>query len=88
MNNIQQIPTFPAIEYSYKIEQLLFEQGTMLVKYLPAEQTLPSVTYNIPIWPDMDINNLKPYLDKWAPYSKWYAQSVILNSGNSLIGDQ
>jgi hypothetical protein len=88
MNDVQQIPKFPAIPYSYKVEQLLFEQGTMLVKYLPDDVSLPSVTYNIPIWPDMDVNDLKPYVDKFAPYDKWYAQSLILKAGNLILGGQ
>lgn len=87
MNIDTQVPAFPTIEYTYKVEQLLFEQGTMLVKYIPNDITLTSIVYNIPIMPNMDINNLKSYLNTWAPFDKWYAQSVILSQGKALLGE-
>lgn len=80
------LPEFPKYEYSYQVMQLLFEQGTMVVKFLPTNPDLMSITYNIPIWPEMDLQNLKPYLDKWAPNDKWFAQELILNNGNNLLG--
>lgn len=81
-----EIPVFPKYEYTFTIEQLLFEQGTMLVCYKPVNETLISVTYNVPIWPGHDLANMKPYLDNWAPHDKWYAQETILTTGNNLLG--
>lgn len=83
---ITEIPTFPEIEYTFTVEQVLFESGTILVKYMPVNESLASITYNIPIWPDMDLNNLKPHVNRWAPFDRWYAQSLILTSGNTLLG--
>lgn len=81
-----EIPSFPEIEYTFTIEQLLFESGNLLVKYTPVDTTLTSITYSIPIWPDMDLNNMKPHVNKWAPFDRWYAQSLILTAGNTLLG--
>ena len=86
MTTYTAVPEFPKHDYTYSIEQLLFEQGTMLVKYMPVNTALPSVTINIPIWPGLDLNNMKPYLDNWAPNDKWFAQEMILNNGDSLLG--
>jgi hypothetical protein len=79
-------PTFPEIEYNFSMEQLLFESGSILVKYTPVDERLTSITYNIPIWPDMDLNNMKPHVNRWAPFDKWYAQSLILTAGNTILG--
>lgn len=84
MNYAEQ--TFPVVDYTFTVEQLLFDQGTMLVKYMPTDETLTSITLNLPIWPSMDLNNLKAYTMSFAPYDKWYAQKVILNSSSQLMG--
>lgn len=86
MTTYIEIPTFPKYDYTYTVEQLLFEQGTMVVCYKPVNQTLISITYNVPIWPGLDLTNMKTYLDNWAPNDKWFAQETILNSGNNLLG--
>lgn len=79
-------PEFPKYDYTYVIEQLLFDQGTMLVKFTPTDIRLAPVTYNIPIFADIDVNNIKPYLDNFAPNDKWFAQDTILNHGSTLVG--
>jgi len=81
-----EFPEFPKYEYTFIIEQLLFEQGTMLVKYMPVKETLISVTYNIPIWPGIETSEIKIYVDKWAPHEKWFAQETILSMGSNLLG--
>ena len=78
--------TFPVVDYTFTVEQLLFDQGTMLVKYLPTDETLTSITLNIPIWPSMDLNDIKAYTMNFAPNDRWYAQKVILNSTSQLMG--
>lgn len=79
-----QIPEFPVIDYTFEIKQTLFEMGTIIVKYTPVDERLTAIEYNIPIWPTMDLNNLKPYVDQWAPYDKWYAQGLILDNPETL----
>ena len=80
-------PIFPSREYTFIVKEILFERGTLLVQYIPSDVNLTSVTYNIPIWPDIDVNNLGPYVDRWAPLGAWYAQTVILEHGSTLIKD-
>ena len=81
-------PNFPDYDFTFVIEQLLFERGIMVVKYTPVDNTLTSISCTVGIWPDMDINNLKPYLAKWAPKDKWYAQEMILKHGHILTNSQ
>jgi len=85
MTTYTDAPTFPDYEYTFEVEQFLFDQGTMLVNYKPKNKNLMSVKYNIPIWPGMDVNNMKPYLDNWAPKEKWFAQEKILELNNITI---
>lgn len=79
---------FPVFDYTYTIEQLLFDQGSMVVKYLPVDSTLSAIVLNIPIWPSMDMSNLKTYTDHFAPNDKWFAQQMILNHSSQLMGNQ
>lgn len=76
---------FPTYDFTFVVEGLLFEQGAMTVKYTPTDTRLTSITYTIPIQPDININNLKPYVAKFAPNNKWFAQEIILNNSSSLI---
>jgi hypothetical protein len=78
--------TYPEYDFSFVIEQVLFEQGTLLVKYMPVNTALTSYTYNIPILPTLDMSNLKEYVKQWAPNDRWFAQETILNNGDTLLG--
>lgn len=80
--------TFPQFDYTFTIQQLLFDQGTMLIKYLPTNTALSAIVLNVPIWPSMDMNDMKTYLDNFAPNEKWFAQQIILNHSDQLIGNQ
>lgn len=79
--------TFPQFDYTFTIQQLLFDQGTMLIKYLPTNTALSAIVLNVPIWPSMDMNDMKTYLDHFAPNEKWFAQQIILNHSDQLIGN-
>jgi hypothetical protein len=79
---------FPVYDYTFTVEQLLFDQGTMLIRYLPVDETLSAIVLNIPIWPSMDLNDLKTYTGHFAPNDKWYAQKMILNHSSQLTGNQ
>ena len=79
--------TFPVFNYTFTVEQLLFDQGTMLVRFLPTDTTLSACVLNVPIWPSMDMNNIKAYLDNFAPNEKWYAQQIILNHTATLMSN-
>jgi hypothetical protein len=75
-------------EYTYKIQQLFPEQGSMLVEYTPGNTSLMKISYNVPILIDFDINDMATYLEKYAPHDRWYAQELILNSSEILLGNQ
>ena len=79
--------TFPVFNYTFTVEQLLFDQGTMLVRFLPTDTTLSAFVLNVPIWPSMDMNNIKAYLDNFSPNEKWYAQQIILNHTATLMSN-
>ena len=79
--------TFPKFEFTYTVEQLLFDQGSMVVRYLPVDTTLSAIVLNIPIWPSIDMNDLKAYVSNFAPNDKWFAQQMILNNGSQLTGN-
>jgi len=85
MRHIYSDQIFPEYDYTFTIEQLLYDRGTMLVKYLPVDTTLPAITLNVPIWPSMDLNNIKAYTDSFAPYASWYAQKMILEHSLELM---
>jgi hypothetical protein len=78
--------TYPEYDFSFVIEQVLFEQGTLVVKYMPVNTQLTSYTYNIPILPTLDMSNLKEYVKQWTPNDRWFAQEIILNNGTTLLG--
>jgi hypothetical protein len=86
MTTYTDVPTFPDYDYTYTIESFSFDNGTMIVNYVPVDTRLMAVKYSVPIWPGMDMNNMKPYLDNWSPKEKWYAQEMILTHGNTLLG--
>lgn len=74
--------------YTYKIQQLLPEQGSMLVEYTPTNTSFMKITYNIPILVDFDINDMGTYMEKFAPHDRWYAQDLMLNQSHILLGNQ
>jgi len=78
---------FPTYEYTYTVEGLLFDQGAVAIRYLPTNTNLPAVVLNLPLWPSMDINNLAAWVARFAPNEKWYAQEMILNHGNTILGN-
>jgi len=73
-------------DYTYTVQKLLPESGSMLVEFTPTDTTLTKIVYNIPIKVEMDINDIAGYIDIWAPQDKWYAQYLILNSSHILLG--
>lgn len=79
-------PIYPDYDFTFVVEQLLFEQGSMIVKYIPVDTRLTSFSYNIPILPDIDLNDMKNYVKTWAPKDRWFAQEMILNNENTLLG--
>lgn len=74
-------------EYTFKVQTLMPESGSMIVEYTPANTALMKITYNVPILLDFDINDMTAYMDKFAPHDKWYAQELILNQSNILLGN-
>jgi hypothetical protein len=80
----QQFPVYP---YTFTVQKLLFDMGCMEVRFLPTDTALSAIVTTIPIWPAMDITNLKAYLDNFAPHDRWYAQKVITDHGNTILGN-
>jgi hypothetical protein len=77
---------FPTYDYTFTVEQLLFDQGSMAVRYLPVDVNLSAIVLYLPIWPSLDLADMKTYTDHFAPNDKWFAQETILNHGNTLTG--
>lgn len=76
---------YPEYEFTFVIEQLLFEQCSMVVKYTPVDARLTSISYAIPIQPTLDLADLKTYVSQWAPKDKWFGQQMILEHENVLL---
>lgn len=79
-------PEMSKYEYTYKVVSIAFESATMLVEYTPVDVKYTTITYNLPILATFDINNVKAYVDQFAPHEKWYAQDMILQHGDTLLG--
>ena len=84
---LNEVPTYPKYEYTFAVLNLLFDRGAMNIKFIPANTTLTAFDLVVLIRPEMDVNNLKPYLDNFAPNSKWFAQEVILAHGAILMSN-
>lgn len=80
-------PVYPTYDYTFKILNLFFDKASMAVKFIPTNTSLTAFEFALPIRPEMDVNNLKPYLDNFAPNDRWYAQEVILANSNTLMGN-
>lgn len=80
-----EIIQYPQYDFTFEIVQTLFEQGTVIVKYIPVNTNLTNYEYNVPILPTFDTNNLKEYFKQWVPNDRWFAQETILNNTN-LVG--
>lgn len=79
---------YPQYDFTYKVLNTYFDSGSILVEFTPTDTKLPSMTYNIPIDASFDVNNMKEYLKKYAPYEKWFAQEIILQHGDILTGSE
>ena len=80
-------PVYPTYDYTFQVLNLLFERACMTVKFTPTNTSLAAFDLVIPIRPEMDVNNLKPDLDNFAPKNRWYAQELILAYSNTLMGN-
>ena len=80
-------PVYPTYDYTFQVLNLMFERASMNVRFTPTNTSLTAFDLVLPIRPEMDVNNLKPYLDHFAPKSQWYAQTVILAHNDTLMGN-
>jgi hypothetical protein len=73
--------------YQYKIEQLDIAYGNMLVKYIPSDESLTALSFNIPILFEEDglQKELTANIDKFAPQRQWAAQKFFIENGDSLV---
>jgi len=77
---------FPKYEFDFEVVSLHYEIGQFNVLYKPKDKKLTNIEYSLPILPNMDLDNLMLYVEQWAPYSKWYAQEMILDNSEKLLG--
>lgn len=83
---IPEQPQYQKYEYTFKVVNTLFESAQIEVEYIPTDTRLLKLKYCLPIMPDFDPTNLTVYVDTWAPHDRWFAQDMILQHGDSLIG--
>jgi hypothetical protein len=77
---------YPKYEYTYKVISISFDTAHFLVDYFPTDTRFIKITYNLPILTTFKIDEINEYIDQWAPHDKWYAQEIILQHGNSILG--
>lgn len=86
MADLNTIPEFPKFAYTYKIVTINYESAHILVEYTPVDTKYTKLTYNLPILPSFNINDVDGYVEQFAPHDRWYAQDVILQYGDTLLG--
>lgn len=86
MLDLTALPEIPKQEYTYKVISVAFESAHMLVEYTPVDSGLTKVTLNLGILPGFDINDVDSYVDLFAPHDRWYAQEIIRQHGDTLLG--
>lgn len=77
---------FPEYEFTFEVVSIHFDLGQFNVLYKPTDTRFTHVELSLPILPVMDMNDLLPYVKEFAPKQKWYAQQVILDNSNTLLG--
>lgn len=83
---LPEVIVFPEYEFTFEVVSIHFDVAQFNVLYKPVDTRLTNVELSLPILPSMDLNNLHPYVKLFAPYQKWYAQLVILEHSESLLG--
>ena len=78
---------YPTYAYRYEIVSISNEAVNpgIVVKYIPENTNLTSISYNIPILYDFDANNMTQYVDRWAPRQQWFAQEMVLNHSETIM---
>lgn len=77
---------FPEYEFTFEVVSIHFQIAQFNVLYKPTHPNLTNIELSLPILPSMDLNDLLPYVKKFAPYQQWYAQTIILEHSDSLLG--
>jgi hypothetical protein len=75
------------IPYSYEIYKLNIQTGHIEIKYMPEDETLTAITYNVPIIFNEDGTQmeLKENIDRFAPYREWAAQKFLIQNANTVL---
>lgn len=84
--NTAQAFIYPKYEYTFKVVSLSAETGTILVDYLPKNESLAKITINLPILANFDPSKLEDLVDAFAPHNKWFGQETIINYESVLLG--
>lgn len=77
---------FKKYVYSFEVISIQYERASFEVKFIPNDSKLMSITYALPFDADFDITQLTSYVERFAPHDRWFAQEIILNHGNTLLG--
>jgi hypothetical protein len=78
---------YPVYPYRYEVISIDNQSGNpgILIRYIPENPNLTSLTYNIPILYNFDVNNMAEYVDQWVPRQQWFAQEIVLNHSNTIM---
>jgi hypothetical protein len=83
------VNNYPVYAYRYEILSIFSgnEPGNpgILIKYIPENANLTSLSFNIPILYNFDINNMAEYVENWAPHPQWFAQEIVLNYSETIM---
>lgn len=77
-NELMHPENFPKYEYTFKVVNLYFEAGTIEVEYTPVDTKLTKITFNLPVTPTFDKNNMESFVEIFAPHYRWFAQEKML----------
>jgi len=83
------VNNYPVYAYRYEIMSIFngVESGNpgILIKYIPENTNLTSLSFNIPILYNFDVNNMSEYVEQWAPHQQWFAQEMVLNYSDTIM---
>ena len=77
---------FPKYTYTFTVLSLNFDSSTILVEFTPTDTRFTKITLALPIMANFNLSSLETYVETWAPHQKWFAQEIMLNHGDALIG--
>jgi hypothetical protein len=77
---------YPKYEYTFEVTKILFESAQLEILYKPVDSRFTNFTYYVPMTADFDINDIKAFADRFAPFDRWFTQDMILKHENTILG--